>query len=72
MVSLADSYLMDCQIGKKWKCWIQNRVDTIRKNVAVENCYYVPTKLNPADISTGKAKLVKLTKNCVGRVQTFR
>ena len=23
-----------CQIGKKWKCWIQNRVRTIRENVA--------------------------------------
>ena len=23
------------QTGKKWKCWIQNRVDTIRKSVAV-------------------------------------
>ena len=20
-----------CQIGKKWKCWIQNRIDTIRE-----------------------------------------
>ena len=48
-----------CQIGKKWKCWIQNRVDAIRENVAVENWYYVPTKLNPADISTRKAKLDK-------------
>ena len=49
-----------CQIGKKWKCWIQNRVDTIRENVAVENWYYVPTKLNPADTSTRKAKLDKI------------
>ena len=24
-----------CQTGKKWKCWIQNTVDTIRKSVAV-------------------------------------
>ena len=36
-----------CQIGKKLKCWIQNRLGTIRKNVAVENWYCVPTKLNP-------------------------
>ena len=29
-----------CQIGKKWKCWIQNRVDKIREHVAVKNrCY---------------------------------
>ena len=34
-------------------------VDTIRENVAVENWYYVPSKLNPADISTWKAKLDK-------------
>ena len=46
-----------CQIGKKGKCWIQNRVDTIRENVPVNNWYYVPTKLNPADISARKAKL---------------
>ena len=62
---------MDLSDWKEVKCWIQNRVDTIRKNVAVENCYYVPTQLNPADISAGKAKLVKLTKNCVRRVQSF-
>ena len=46
-----------CQIEKKWKCWIQKRVDTIRENVAAENWYYVPTKLNPADISARKANL---------------
>ena len=51
-----------CQIGKKWRCWIQNRVDTIRENVAVENWYYVPTKLNPTDISTRKTKLDKINK----------
>ena len=49
-----------CQIGKKWKCWIQNRFDTIGQNVAVDNWYYVPTKLNLADISTKKAKLDKI------------
>ena len=49
-----------CQIGKKWKCWIQNRVDVIRENVAVENWYYVRAKLNPADIITRKAKLDKI------------
>ena len=50
-----------CQIGKKWKCWIQNGVDTIRENdVMVKNWYHVPTKLNPADIFTRKAKLDKL------------
>ena len=46
-----------CQIEKKWKCWIQKRVDTIRENVPAENWYYVPTKLNPVDISTRKANL---------------
>ena len=49
-----------CQIAKNLKYWIQNRVDTIRENVAVENWYYVPTKLNPAYISTRKAKLDKI------------
>ena len=49
-----------CEVGKKWKCWIQNRVDTIRENVAVENWHYLPTKLNLADISTRKAKLDKI------------
>ena len=51
-----------CQIGKKWRCWIQNRVDIIRENVAVKNWYYVPTKLNPTDISTRKTKLDKINK----------
>ena len=45
-----------CQIGKKRKCRIQNKVDTVREKVAVENWYYVPTKLNPIDISTRRAK----------------
>ena len=45
------------QIGKKWKCWIQKRVDTIRENFTAENWYYVPTKLNPANIFTRKANL---------------
>ena len=49
-------------LWKKWKCWIQNRVDTIRENVAIENWYYVPTKLNPADISTRKARLDQINK----------
>ena len=44
-----------CQIGKKRKCWIQNSVDTTRENTAAEKRYNVPTKLNPADISTKKA-----------------
>ena len=51
-----------CQIRKKWKCQIQNRVDRIRMNVAVENWYYVPTKPNSADISIRKAKLGKTNK----------
>ena len=51
-----------CQIGKKRKCRIQNRVDTIREKVAVENWYYVPTKLNPTDISTRRAKSGKTNK----------
>ena len=51
-----------CKIEKKWRCWIQNRVDTIRENVVVENWYYVPTKLNPTEISTRKTKLDKINK----------
>ena len=50
------------QIGKGWRCWIQNRVDTIRENVAVEKWYYKPTKLNPTDISTREEKLDKTCK----------
>ena len=51
-----------CHIGKSWKCWVQNRVDTVRELVAVENWYYVSTKLNSAHISTGEAKLDKINK----------
>ena len=43
-----------CQTGKKQICQILNRADTITEKAAVENWYYVPTKLNPA---SGKAKL---------------
>ena len=37
-------------------------VDIIREDVAIENSCQVPTKLNPADISTRKAKLAKINK----------
>ena len=52
-----------CQIGKKWKHWVQNRVGTIRGNVVVKNWYYEPTKLNLADIFIRKTKLDKINKN---------
>ena len=40
------------QVWKDWKVWIENRVQVIRKNVALEYCIYVPTDINPADITT--------------------
>ena len=49
-----------CQIRRKWNYRIQNRVDTIRENVAVENWYYVATKLNPADISARTTNLIEI------------
>ena len=40
------------QVSKVWKMWVQNRVLTVRKLVAPERWYYVPTGENPADIAT--------------------
>ena len=53
-------YWMDSQIAlwwikrfdKVWKIWVQNRVDKIRKITSTDNWFYVPTNLNPADITT--------------------
>ena len=58
-----------CEICKIFKSAFLYRVpavaasvDIIREDVAIENSCHVPTKLNPADISTRKAKLAKINK----------
>ena len=58
-----------CQNRKKWNCWTQNKALT--EDIAVENCYYAPTKLIPADISARKAKLDKINKKLCGISQKF-
>ena len=40
--------------------WVQNRVETIRENVVIENWDFVPTSLNAADICTRKYSVGKL------------
>ena len=40
------------QVSKKWKVWVQNRVLNIRKLVGPERWFYVPTSVNPADVTT--------------------
>ena len=40
------------QRRKEWKICVQNRVETLRQNVNVENWGFVPTSLNPVDICT--------------------
>ena len=48
---------------KKVFCWSDSHIPIWwicqfgKKNVAVENWYHMPTKLNPATISSGKAEL---------------
>ena len=39
-------------IRKDWKLWVENRVQIVRKNVAPENWFYVPTDRNPSDLAT--------------------
>ena len=39
-------------IWKDWKLWVKNRVQSVRKNVAPENWFYVPTDRTPADLAT--------------------
>ena len=39
-------------IRKDWKLWVKNRVQSVRKNVAPENWFYVPTDRTPADLAT--------------------
>ena len=52
------------QRHKKWKIWVQNRVEAIRENFNVENWGFVPTSLNPADICTRECSVGKL-KSCL-------
>ena len=51
-------------IRKDWKLWVENRVQIVRKNVATENWFYVPTDRNPADLATRLKSLVCL-KGCL-------
>ena len=38
--------------NKEWKIWLQNCVDIINKVVKPDNCHYVLSSHNPADITT--------------------
>ena len=40
------------KINKKWKIWVQNRVDIIKKVVKPDNWRYISSSDNPADIAT--------------------
>ena len=40
------------QVRKDWKVWIENRVQVIRKNVALDYWMYVLTDSNSVDITT--------------------
>ena len=40
------------KINKKWKIWVQNRVDIIKKVVKPDNWHYILSSDNPADIAT--------------------
>ena len=51
------------QTHKNWKVWVQNRVNVIRDNVAPARWFYVPTKINPADIATRITNPIKLVNN---------
>ena len=37
-------------IQKEWKLWVESRAQIVRKNVAPENWFYVPTGRNSADL----------------------
>ena len=43
-----------------WKLWVENRVQIVRKNVTLENWFYVLTDRNPADLATRWKSLVCL------------
>jgi len=50
-----DSEISLCWINgieKEWATWVENRVNVIRKNCEVGSWFFVPGKLNPADIGT--------------------
>ena len=60
------------QRRKELKFWVQNRAETVRETVVVENWGFGFSSLNPADICTrecsvGKSKVVC----CSGPVQNF-
>ena len=44
--------MVDHQVRKDWKVWIENRVQVIGKNVAPDCWMYVLTDSNPVDITT--------------------
>ena len=55
-------------IRKDWKLWVENRAQIVRKNVAPENWFYVPTDRNPADLAT-RLKSPVCLKGCLLRWQ---
>ena len=51
-------------IRKDWKLWVENTAQIVRKNVAPENWFYVPTDRNPADLAT-RLKFPVCLKGCL-------
>ena len=51
-------------IRKDWKLWVENTAQIVRKNLAPENWFYVPTDRNPADLATSLKSQVSL-KGCL-------
>ena len=45
--------------NKEWKVWLQNCVDIINKVVKPDNCHYLSSSHNPADITTRQGMSIK-------------
>ena len=63
LVRRSDFVVVVKETDKNWKVWVQNRVNVIRDNVPPERWFYVPTKINPADIATRITNPIKLVNN---------
>ena len=48
------------QLHKRWRVWVQNRVNIIRENTSPNNWFHVPSASNPSDVSTRSSSLCKL------------
>ena len=48
---------------KKWKPWIQSRVNKIKEISDVKSWNHVSTKINPADIGTREVTALKIADN---------